>query len=445
MEDDILSMFLEDTREHLADIETDLLDIEEAGADFEPELVNKVFRTAHSIKGSAAFLGLNTIRDLSHKIESVLDMIRNREIVPTSAVVNVILKAFDALNELVENVQDSDHMDMSPHIAALASLVASHLSTEQQRYVDNVISLGLPGGPSLFQMSELDYMKAKRGGNFIYLVEYDLIHDVHKKNKTPLELIKFLGKSGMILDCKTDIFTVGDLSQPISNRIPFYILYASILEPDLVKAIFQVEEKYIHALDAESEPEQASGPVDEAQRLPIGGVKVTQESIEAMERAFDQALSSGADGATAPEEAASTPPESPLASEIDATSHAAPAPVVAEAEHVEVVEGVEIRGVGQKGVVVLKGMVTIERSGGVRLALLRGMELFADLEIDLSEVDAADLSLLQLLWSAYRTASKRGQAVRYGASPSATVLEAAQRAGFGSIPSDCCHLEGLET
>ena len=66
MDDSILQMFLEDTREHLTDIETDLLDIEEAGAEFDLELVNKVFRTAHSIKGSAAFLSLINIRDLAH-------------------------------------------------------------------------------------------------------------------------------------------------------------------------------------------------------------------------------------------------------------------------------------------------------------------------------------------------------------------------------------------
>ena len=82
MDDETLQMYVEEAAEHLGDIENDLLAIEQAGADIDVELVNKVFRAAHSIKGGAGFLGLTRIKDLGHKIENVLDMVRNRELVP---------------------------------------------------------------------------------------------------------------------------------------------------------------------------------------------------------------------------------------------------------------------------------------------------------------------------------------------------------------------------
>ena len=47
MDDDLLKEFVNESREHLATIETDLLAIEEGGADIDEELVNKVFRAAH--------------------------------------------------------------------------------------------------------------------------------------------------------------------------------------------------------------------------------------------------------------------------------------------------------------------------------------------------------------------------------------------------------------
>jgi two-component system chemotaxis sensor kinase CheA len=50
-DDETLQMYLEESIEHLADIETDLLAIEEAGANIDEDLVNKVYRAAHSIKG----------------------------------------------------------------------------------------------------------------------------------------------------------------------------------------------------------------------------------------------------------------------------------------------------------------------------------------------------------------------------------------------------------
>ncbi|MCG8701375.1 MAG: Hpt domain-containing protein, partial [Bacteroidales bacterium] len=72
LDDEILQSFVEESREHLADIENDLLTIEEGGADIDEDLVNKVFRAAHSIKGGAGFMGLETIKDLAHKTENVL-------------------------------------------------------------------------------------------------------------------------------------------------------------------------------------------------------------------------------------------------------------------------------------------------------------------------------------------------------------------------------------
>ena len=68
-DDEILQGFIEGSLEHLADIENDLLTVEGSGANIDEELVNKVFRAAHSIKGGAGFMGLTTIQDLSHAAE----------------------------------------------------------------------------------------------------------------------------------------------------------------------------------------------------------------------------------------------------------------------------------------------------------------------------------------------------------------------------------------
>ena len=77
MEDELLKEFLSESREHLATIEADLLAIEEAGANLDEERINKVFRAAHSIKGGSKF-GLMLVKELAHKAETVLDMLRTR-------------------------------------------------------------------------------------------------------------------------------------------------------------------------------------------------------------------------------------------------------------------------------------------------------------------------------------------------------------------------------
>ena len=124
-DDEILQGFIEESLEHLADIENDLLAIEERGADIDVELVNKVFRAAHSIKGGAGFMGLNVIQDLAHAAENVLGLIRSEKLVPNPDIVNVLLLAADELQRLIEDVGNSNAVDISSHTAALNAIFES--------------------------------------------------------------------------------------------------------------------------------------------------------------------------------------------------------------------------------------------------------------------------------------------------------------------------------
>ncbi len=96
LDDELVQDYLAECCEHLATIETDLLKIEQGGAEIDEQLVNCVFRAAwHSIKGGAGFFDLASIRELAHKTENVLDLIRSRQTVPTPEVISILLLAFD--------------------------------------------------------------------------------------------------------------------------------------------------------------------------------------------------------------------------------------------------------------------------------------------------------------------------------------------------------------
>ncbi len=121
-DDEILQGFIEESLEHLADIENDLLEIEENGADINEDLVNKVFRAAHSIKGGAGFMGLTVIQDLSHVTENVLGLIRSGKLIPTPEIINVLLQASDKLNTLIEDVANSNEYDIEEHLIPLNAI-----------------------------------------------------------------------------------------------------------------------------------------------------------------------------------------------------------------------------------------------------------------------------------------------------------------------------------
>jgi len=242
LDDETLQMYVEESKEHLETIESDLLIIEQGGEAIDEDLVNKVFRAAHSIKGGGSFLGLDQIKELSHKIENVLDMVRNFQLVPSPNLINTVLKAFDRLNELLDDVINSNEMEIADHVTALLEIVTGSMSDIEKETVDQETEVTIEEEGPCFKISQFDLNQARKGGKDIYLLEFDLIQDIQHKDKSPLDLISSLGDAGVILDSMVSIAKVGDLdSTDIALSIPFYILYASVVEPDLLASLLDLK------------------------------------------------------------------------------------------------------------------------------------------------------------------------------------------------------------
>jgi len=122
-DDETLQAFKEESHEHLDGIESDLLAIEEAGANIDLELVNKVFRAMHSIKGGAGFLGLNAVKTLAHAAEDLLNKIRNKELVPTAPVISSLLDAADLVNRLLNQPKGAVELDISGPLSSLNNIL----------------------------------------------------------------------------------------------------------------------------------------------------------------------------------------------------------------------------------------------------------------------------------------------------------------------------------
>ncbi|MHC1744388.1 MAG: chemotaxis protein CheW [Syntrophobacteraceae bacterium] len=257
MQDDLIRDFVAEAREHLADIEMDLLTIEEAGADIDEELVNKVFRAAHSIKGGSSFFGLTKIKELAHKAETVLDMVRSRQMVPNPEITNILLAAFDRLRDMINNVSSSEDADIFEHVASLTQLASSYLPENRKESLTQVTLLQPGDNAQPVAVPQIDFDRARRVGQYIYLIRYDLIHDIERQGKNVLQVFKDLFASGEILDCAPDFDAVGTLEDPISNQIPLRMTFASIIEPDVIGVLFDVAEEKIELLFDPSQPQES--------------------------------------------------------------------------------------------------------------------------------------------------------------------------------------------
>lgn len=270
MDDLFIKEYLAESREHLADIETDLLDIESAGINVDVNLVNKVFRAAHSIKGGAGFFNLHKIQELAHRTENALDMIRSGEMVPAPDVINVLLMAFDRLRELLNNYLTSELADNTEILVALAGMVSANLAPAKKESLVRTVNVTAPGIKTVLHIPEFDFNRAKDGTHFIYLIEYDLIDDVQRQGKRPLDILYLLSNSGTIIEAVFELEGAGTLEDEPSNRLPFVVLFSSELPPQMADVIFDLPASQIHVIhspQAEESP-RAAEPVVSYERPP---------------------------------------------------------------------------------------------------------------------------------------------------------------------------------
>ncbi|GJQ58726.1 MAG: chemotaxis protein CheA [Candidatus Scalindua sp. AMX11] len=99
---EIFLEFLSEAQDHLEESESNILSIDEDSVDY--ELINAIFRSIHSIKGSAGFLGLSDMQKLSHELETLLDKARKGEIPFTKKITTLCLDSIDILRTLRENL-----------------------------------------------------------------------------------------------------------------------------------------------------------------------------------------------------------------------------------------------------------------------------------------------------------------------------------------------------
>jgi len=99
---ELLGEFYSEALDHLQQIEAALLVLDQQPDD--PEALNSMFRSFHTFKGNAGFLGLVPMQSLAHEVESLLDLARNGELRLTPVIVTEILNSRDALQALTQQV-----------------------------------------------------------------------------------------------------------------------------------------------------------------------------------------------------------------------------------------------------------------------------------------------------------------------------------------------------
>ena len=118
-------VFFEEASEHLEAMEMLLVKLDLANAS--DEELNAIFRAAHSIKGGAATFGYHEMAEITHWLESLLDRVRRREILPDAPMIDTLLAARDHMIVLLDVYREGGEPD-ADGVAAMCARVRTHLA-----------------------------------------------------------------------------------------------------------------------------------------------------------------------------------------------------------------------------------------------------------------------------------------------------------------------------
>jgi two-component system, chemotaxis family, sensor kinase CheA len=104
--EEIIAEFITESEETLDKIDPLFIELEANGDD--KEILNRLFRSVHTIKGAAGFLGFQSMVDVSHSAENIMKKLREGDITVSRRLMDVVLKSVDMLRLLLKHVKDKD-------------------------------------------------------------------------------------------------------------------------------------------------------------------------------------------------------------------------------------------------------------------------------------------------------------------------------------------------
>ncbi|HAS72869.1 MAG TPA: chemotaxis protein CheA [Clostridiales bacterium UBA8960] len=132
-----LEIFIDESKEHLQTMNEILLILE---GDVENlSHLGEIFRIAHTLKGMSGTMGFTKVADLTHKMESVLDLVRNGVLKVNSNIVDILFECFDALEEYIENLEKTGRegdLDSSELVKKLALLADNNTQKPERKSAD---------------------------------------------------------------------------------------------------------------------------------------------------------------------------------------------------------------------------------------------------------------------------------------------------------------------
>ncbi|MHB8058406.1 MAG: chemotaxis protein CheA [Desulfuromonadaceae bacterium] len=223
----------EEIVEQLGSEMADLSDMGESG-ELNPDVLNSIFRGAHSLKGLAGMFNFSGVAELAHNMENLLDWLRLGKLDFTPQLMAVLFDAHELLNSLVRTLASGEGSSMAPEIAACVSRINACLAPQEvQNAASPLEALGLP--PQIYgALTEYEEHRLKDN-----LAKGRTIFNIH----TSFDLSTFDTELSSVTDilkgCGEVISTLPSVGVNLETNIDFEILFGSKSSVDELKALVE--------------------------------------------------------------------------------------------------------------------------------------------------------------------------------------------------------------
>ncbi|HBU84987.1 MULTISPECIES: chemotaxis protein CheA [Paenibacillus] len=237
-----LSMFIDESNDHLQSLNENMLQLEGSPEDL--GIVQVIFRSAHTLKGMAATMGFEDLASLTHKMENVLDLVRNEKLKMQDFIFDTLFKSLDALETMVQDITEGGEgkADVSSIVASLQAIESGEWTggtAAPAAAVNQSSSTVTPSAVELdeFQYSVLDQSIAE--GHRVLYIEVLVSEQSQLKGVRAYMVFDLLERSGEIVK---SFPTVQDIEQEKFER-SFSLYYITTKEAqELEKGIMSISE-----------------------------------------------------------------------------------------------------------------------------------------------------------------------------------------------------------
>lgn len=271
--EEFINEFIEEAESHLQMVESGLLAMEEGSMN--KDNINNIFRSIHSIKGTAGFFGLDRIVELAHVMENVLGEVRNDKIEPNSRMVDLLLNGNDQLKAMVEDIFNSHDYDVHQLVESMITILEGNSTNTMDKEKEGVTVTNTETKETILEINSKQrdqIQEAKKHGHYLYRVRLGINRDIGAKDISPVRFFKKVQSVGEIIDSYTDISDIKDLDSVMDSDVYFSFVFTTVLEKKLLPIALDIEEKSIEVLDLEKEFSKEDMAEDLGQRIPEEGL-----------------------------------------------------------------------------------------------------------------------------------------------------------------------------